>query len=293
MTVHLGADKITELYLGGTKIGEAYYGSTLVYRSAVTLTINPTPADATVTFTGQGTVSGNSITVSPNTSVTYTVSKTDYTTQTATVTVTANQTINVTLVYTPYTPNQVLYESSTGGASKTLNLLVAGKYQVICIAGGGGGASTNGKVFSSRRYYKASGGSGSGFDCVFQLSAGSYEVAVGAGGSGYFKNYGNGMPSGGTASDGNDSRFGTCYAHAGKGGNGTIGGDGGAAPTLTYTRTTITLNTAGNSGSGSTSSGTVSGGAAVYSSKGTGGSCTDNAGNNGTDGYVKVVYKGA
>lgn len=266
-----------------------------VYSGALfsyTLTINPTPADATVTFS-TGTVSGNSCTVTDGTSVTYTVSKTGYATQTATVTVTADQTINVTLSEGHYTPDQVLYESSTGGASTTLELLDGGKYQVICIAGGGGGASTTGKMFSSKRYYKASGGSGSGFDCVFQLSAGSYEVAVGAGGSGYFKNYGNGGPSSGTASDGNDSRFGTCYAHAGKGGNGTTGGDGGAAPTLTYTRTTTTLNTAGNSGSGSTSSGTVSGGAAVYSSKGTGGSCTDSAGNNGTDGYVKVVYKGA
>lgn len=283
MAVYLGADKIAELYLGSTKIGEAYYGSTLVYRSAVTLTINPTPADATVTFTGQGTVSGNSITVSPNTSVTYTVSKTDYTTQTATVTVTANQTINVTLVYAPYTPNQVLYESSTGGASKTLNLLVAGKYQVICVAGGGNGHGVGGGT----AYFVAGGGSGSGFNCVFQLSAGNYAVGVGAGGA----------KSNTAVNNGGDSRFGTCYARGGKGSaiNGQTAGAGGAAPTLTYTRTTTTLNKAGNAGTkktGPKDSITASGGAAVYSSYGKGGD-GKKGGSAGTAGYVKVIYKGA
>lgn len=62
-----------------------------------TLTINPTPADATVTFS-TGTVSGNSCTVVAGTSVTYTVSKSGYTTQTGTVTVNADQTVNVTLL---------------------------------------------------------------------------------------------------------------------------------------------------------------------------------------------------
>ena len=61
-----------------------------------TLTINPVPSDATVTFIGDGEVSadGKSITVLPNTSVTYTVSS-DYDTISDTIVVTNNSTITV------------------------------------------------------------------------------------------------------------------------------------------------------------------------------------------------------
>lgn len=253
-----------------------------------TLTINPTPADATVTFS-TGTVSGNSCTVADGTSVTYTVSKTGYASETATVTVTADQTINVTLSEGHYTPDQVLYESSIGGASTTLNLLDDGKYQVICIAGGGGGASYRSKVATT--YYNNGGGSGSGFNCVFQLSAGNYAIAVGKGGAGKIN---------GTATSGGNSRFGTCYAYGGGGARSDSGaasvGAGGNAPTLTYTRTTTTLNTAGKTGthlSGSNSDKTASGGAAVYGSYGKGGDGKYSAVGKGTAGYVKVVYKGA
>ena len=72
--------------LGGTGTPPTYY----------TLTINPTPADATVTF-NKGTVVGKTCTVTAGTSVTYTVSKSGYTTKSATVTVNSSQTVNVTL----------------------------------------------------------------------------------------------------------------------------------------------------------------------------------------------------
>ena len=251
-----------------------------------TLTINPTPSNATVTF-NKGTVVGNTCTVVAGTSVTYTVSKSEYTTQSATVTVNADQTVNVSLVYAPYSVGQVLYESSTGGASSTLNLKVAGKYQVICIAGGGGGAYFAG----GGNLYLAGGGSGSGFNCVFQLSAGNYAVAVGSGGSRV-------IDSSTRAGNGGDSRFGTCYSRGGTGGQGVSsgGGAGGASPTLTYTRTTTTLNTAGNAGSSKKSVGSCPGGSAVYSSYGKGGAGYDTSSHvstAGTAGYVKVIYKGA
>jgi hypothetical protein len=192
------------------------------------------------------------------------------------------------LVYSSshYTPNQVLYESSTGGASTTLNLLDDGKYQVICIAGGGGGA---GYSLSSISFGAAGGGSGSGFNCIFQLTAGNYAIAVGSGGA---------AKTNGTATTGGDSRFGTCYARGGGGGkaslrDGEIAGSGGASPTLTYTRTTTTLNTAGNAGSTVSNKNTASGGTAVYSTYGKGGNGKYNASTAGTAGYVKVVYKGA
>lgn len=71
--------------LGGVK-PKTYYA----------LTVNPTPSDATVTF-NKGTVVGNTCTVTAGTSVTYTVSKSGYETQSGTVTVNSNQTVNVSL----------------------------------------------------------------------------------------------------------------------------------------------------------------------------------------------------
>ena len=63
-----------------------------------TLTIVPDPSDATVVLTATGyTQSGNTITVDPGTSVSYTVSKTGYVTSSDTVTVTADVSIAVTL----------------------------------------------------------------------------------------------------------------------------------------------------------------------------------------------------
>lgn len=68
------------------------------YKSPVTITINPTPSDATVVLTANGfTQSGNSITVGAGTNVTYTVSKTGYNTETSTISYTTNQNISVNL----------------------------------------------------------------------------------------------------------------------------------------------------------------------------------------------------
>ena len=66
----------------------------------VTITINPTPSDATVTI--NGTVQ-NSITVTRGTSVTYKVEKDGYNTVENTITATATQTINVVLEATTVT----------------------------------------------------------------------------------------------------------------------------------------------------------------------------------------------
>lgn len=60
----------------------------------VTITINPTPADATVKLNN---VEQKSIEVDKGSQVTYEVSKTDYVTKSATVTASATQTIDVVL----------------------------------------------------------------------------------------------------------------------------------------------------------------------------------------------------
>ena len=69
-----------------------------------TLTVNPTPSNATVTLTASGySQSGNSITVPIDTKVTYTVSKTHYVTQTNSISMTSNNTLNINLNRQKYT----------------------------------------------------------------------------------------------------------------------------------------------------------------------------------------------
>lgn len=91
--------------LGGVK-PKTYY----------TLTINPTPSDATVTF-NKGTVVGNTCTVTAGTSVTYTVSKSGYETQSGTVTVNSNQTVNVSLSQAGIQMYGYTYSTSSGSVS--------------------------------------------------------------------------------------------------------------------------------------------------------------------------------
>ena len=63
-----------------------------------TLTISPTPADATVILTASGyTQVGNSITVPSGTVVSYEVSKQDYQTESGSKTVTADETLEIVL----------------------------------------------------------------------------------------------------------------------------------------------------------------------------------------------------
>ena len=190
-----------------------------------------------------------------------------------------------------YNDGQIIYESASGGASTTLNLQTSGRYQVICIGGGGGAAERyGGKPWV--KHWSATGGSGSGFDCVFMLTKGNYSVNVGNGGSG---NLSTGVS--GKVSDGGNSRFGDSYAYGGGGGNCSAGpaltaGAAGAAPTLAYTVISSALNRAGNSGQTATS-GNISGGASIYGSYGKGGDCLNNASIvNGAAGYVKVIFLG-
>ena len=184
-----------------------------------------------------------------------------------------------TLVYksTHYDPDEVVFESSTPG-QYTLDLLDNGKYEVICIAGGGGGYSAF-PYFDDNYYF--GGGSGSGFDCVLQLTAGSYTVVVGAGG----------VKQGGASAG--DSQFGTSYAY--KGGNGTAKyagmGAAGASPAITYTIVSTIFNKAGNAGTRDRNS-AAAGGASVYDNTTTGYGAGGRSNINGYAGYVKVIYKG-
>lgn len=111
---------------------------------------------------------------------------------------------------------------------------------------------------------------GSGFNCVFRLTKGNYNIQVG-----------------------------NSYAYGGGGGNIQAGpvltaGAAGAAPKLSYTVISSTLNRAGNQGTTSTDRfNPATGGASIYGSYGKSGDCRNNASVvNGTAGYVKVVFLG-
>lgn len=201
----------------------------------------------------------------------------------------------------PYEPGTVMYESATAGATSTLNL-EEGLYQVICIAGGGGGAGT----YSSSHGGATSlgGGSGSGFNCIFNLSTGSYTVIVGGGGTSRGRKTGIAVVET-NGDNGGNSQFGTSYAYGGGGASCksnrsvVIVGAGGSYPTITYPVTTSYLTTAGNAGELVIDqyNAWANGGSSVYGDYGKGGRVhadKDNAidATNGNNGYVKVVYIG-
>lgn len=293
MSIQIDGSNIDAVYYGGSQISEIYYGAQLVYSSGVRLIINTTPADARVTFS-TGKVSGHQTIVKKGTVVTYTVSKNGYYSTSGTVTVNSNQTLNVSLEQKYYNDGQTIYESASGGASTTLNLQTSGRYQVICIAGGGGASEWYDDDGFLPTYIASSGGSGSGFNCVFRLTKGNYAIQVGKGGAGKL-----GTSPQGKVSDGGNSRFGNSYAYGGGGGNTQPGpvltaGAAGAAPKLSYTVISSTLNRAGNQGKTSTITyNPATGGASLYGSYGKGGDAvTDASKVNGTAGYIKVIFLG-
>lgn len=101
------------------------YINTYVLASTLyTLTVNPTPADATVTFTG-GTASSNTVSGTYNTSVTYTVSRTGYATRSGSTTLNHDQTVNV-----PLTPNNYTLTINPTPGDAMVTLTASGYSQV-------------------------------------------------------------------------------------------------------------------------------------------------------------------
>lgn len=87
---------------GGGRVGSAHHGFIWIkYVDALsyTLTINPTPSDATVTLTADGyEQSGNTITVKQGVEVSWKVEKNGYQTKQGTWMATQNETMTVTLI---------------------------------------------------------------------------------------------------------------------------------------------------------------------------------------------------
>ena len=128
MSINLGTISTSNFMLGNIQVDKIYLGTQLVWTNEldeVTLTIRPTPSDATVVLTADGyEQEGNSITVAPGTEVTYTVSKEHYITVSSTYTVETTETLNISLTLENHTltinttPSDANVTFSTGTVSQ-------------------------------------------------------------------------------------------------------------------------------------------------------------------------------
>lgn len=207
-------------------------------------------------------------------------------------------TINIPRVYEGsnliwgYDLNQVLFESSTAG-TYTVDIEFPGKYQVIVVGGGSGAAYNVSGKFSDG---SISGGSGAGFEGIISLTAGTYTITVGAGGTSVSPHNANTAKpgAGGNSSIGNliiaggGNEDGT--ANAGFRGSGNVISKGGV---LRYTSSIVdSINLASNGIDGGQGWNTaVTGASSVFSGQSWGEGGTSNYGNmtNGKDGYVLIA----
>lgn len=188
----------------------------------------------------------------------------------------------------PYKPETVLFESATPG-TYNIEILGKGKYEVHCIAAGGGGVSymivMGGGANRGPRYTRSAGGSGSGFIGTVVLDKGFYPLTVGAGGN---RTESNGQ----AGTGGNSSIANSIITFGGTGGNKGHNGTGGQAPQIAVKMISVALNSPGNGGTGgctgSKDSIAAYGGTSIYNGYGAGGGSSSN----GTNGYIKIIYKG-
>ena len=215
--------------------------------NTATLTINPTPSDATVVLTASGyTQSGNSITVETGTSVNYSVSQTNYITQTGTEVVSADKTLNITL------PSAL----PTLVTSTTTKSLPAGTYRYICIGGGGGGGRAGYSSYSRGNNVWGGGGGGSGSITTgtFTTTGENITFTVGTGGAGGTTGNVEGKAGGASSITGSilgtittaNGGTGGASSSSGTGGNGYSGG-GGAGKSASSSYPTATAGGSGGS----------------------------------------------
>ena len=273
--------------------------------NSVRLDILPNIADCEITLSYDiySTIS-DYIVVAPGTEVSYSVTMDGYKSKNGKVVVDEDMTLEIIMEEYIYQPNQTVV-SYTADGTYTLDLLDDGEYQVSVIAGGGGGAY-KGRTSSYR--IVAGGGSGSGWRGNVSLTKGVYTLVVGNGGA-YNGSTSTTSSTGYSGSNGGNSYISDVDGNAlittygGKGGYAYRGsssstsyatataGAGGSTPLLSITPLSVLLNKAGNVGSTSKSSSTnggASGGAAVYSSYGKGGTSASS----GTDGFIEIIYRG-
>lgn len=203
--------------------------------------------------------------------------------------------------YLAFPIGTVLFDSATPGTYPIT--LPTGTYEVYCIAGGGGA--------SARKYARyrngSGGGSGSGFIGYIRITSKiSARIAVGAGGSGAFtQGYDavKGTDGGNSYIQDINRRDNIITTYGGKARESNYrgqyndaagGGAGGAAPQITVTVISQTLNRAGNVGQSRTNTEQAPGGASLYNGYGGGGiaGADQYYANAGAGGYVKIIYRG-
>ena len=212
------------------------------------------------------------------------------------------------LVWRTYKTNEVVFESATPGVTY-IDLRTGGRYRITTIGAGGGGC---GNGASGTSYSAATGAAGGGLIVDTLLPIGRIGIAVGAGGAGTGGGDYSG-PAGGTGEnshiywysdpEGHDETF-ICRSTGGGGGRawfrgGWSLGTPGSPSTGSYITDTITSVT-GSAGSGGANSGYIftcpvpitginygNGGRAMGS-----GSGYAYIGDNGSNGYVKIVFLG-
>lgn len=197
-------------------------------------------------------------------------------------------------VKTSYQPGEVIIDSDTGNVPSSINLLMDGVYQIKLVGGGGGGLQIN----NGTRRSCGSGGSGSAFVGKIRLTKGTYNISWGEKGVSRTYPYSSGSTY--KAGTGGNSVFGTMIAYGGTGGytSGTniMKGTGGRSPKLTYTRTSTSVNKAGNDGDAVAASSSqinyCNAGDSVYSGYGHGAGFGKNGihQGDGTDGIIYLAY---
>lgn len=199
----------------------------------------------------------------------------------------------------PYQSGELIFESSTPGTYE-IELLATGIYEVYCIGGGAGSLRNN---LSNSKYtfrqVSIAGGSGAGYIGRITLSEGVLSICVASGGIGQSfsnnsLNYGvnTGALAGGTSSIGT-------FVSVGGGKPGSTGRDqmnpsyGGEIPSVNVDEINTILRSGGNIGECQNRTTTsVSGGASVYENYGKGGDVIGISPQNGSAGYVKIIYLG-
>lgn len=188
--------------------------------------------------------------------------------------------------YLAFPIGTVLFDNATPGTYSIT--LPAGTYEVYVIAGGGGASATK----SGRSRYGSGGGSGSGFIGYIKITKQTLNIIVGKGGQGSFVQWSNTK-----GENGDNSSIGNLVVAYGGQSNYSesgAGGAGGAAPTITTTVVSQTLNRAGNTGQYRGNTEQAPGGASLYNGYGGGGMAGADQyyANPGTNGYVKIIYRG-
>lgn len=209
----------------------------------------------------------------------------------------------------PYDPGQVVFSSDSTPSATSVEVLANGVYKLILVGGGASGKylyqyNQNTKIWNERI---AGGGSGSYFEGYIQLNAGTYTIQKGT--AGHTNTSASPVAPSSTAKN---SIFGNCTAYAGSvwdGSSTSIGGAGGALPSIGYTVLSTVSKVKGNDGTVKGASGqssspqysalTGTGGAAKYSTYGRGetlkvsssGKVTISTAS--TDGLVYLEYYGS